>query len=648
MTEKPYTVSLTCDDLAPLRRVRGSVAVSSLRLGLYAPNGSGKTFISRALRLAANAGGRFPAESLISFGSDKCAFRLRLAEAGGETCGDIAITVRRGIEPVTTPTDLICHVFNQDYIDENVRPTGYEKSPDTLTGFIIGKANIDLDDDERQLQSLKDQGSQTRQRIVDSITAYLKANVDTVKNVTSLKDYGKLLSVTAIMSGTFDDDEAATESVEQCKESLQRLLSVPDDLTDIAPVGSITVDTSLLADIRETLAKSFTRSAFADDFKRLVRERETFVRDGLRLMDEGGDTNCPFCGQPIGDEACRLIDRYNQFLTDEETRTRQTLDGYLALTASIQEALSQAATDNRHKTAILRERVSHYLPTEADLPVADIDTAPAIARLSTLQELIRQKAEDITAIVNVDEAVEEELRLDVNRLNLVIGTNNMSFAALAGRLRNISKESLALRRTLCRAAYRHLRESLRADIEERGRLLADYKTLQESMRQRRETGRTGRRELTCDMIQRVLRAFFGDKYTMDSDTFRLTLNSRQLSPGEPRDVLSEGEKGIVALAYFLGDTLSRVESESDMERLFFVIDDPTSGLDQAHTTALSRVLGDLGTLFAGKLATTRILVLTHEGTFARSLLRRGVVTDCLTLAGEKLVAARDDFSPTGF
>lgn len=51
-------------------------------------------------------------------------------------------------------TGLIYHVFNSEYVRENLEAVRYHPE-DKVSGFILGKANIDLSKEKEQLENYK-------------------------------------------------------------------------------------------------------------------------------------------------------------------------------------------------------------------------------------------------------------------------------------------------------------------------------------------------------------------------------------------------------------------------------------------------------------------------------------------------------------
>jgi ABC-type polysaccharide/polyol phosphate transport system ATPase subunit len=52
--DKKITLSIKCQHIAPINNLSKDIQSDSLKIGIFADNGSGKTFISRLFRLTEN------------------------------------------------------------------------------------------------------------------------------------------------------------------------------------------------------------------------------------------------------------------------------------------------------------------------------------------------------------------------------------------------------------------------------------------------------------------------------------------------------------------------------------------------------------------------------------------------------------------
>lgn len=70
------------------------------------------------------------------------------------TTKDLRIDVHRGTAPtIQNNTGLLFHVFNNDYVEENIKQKNY--TPDgQIEGYILGKVQIDLSEDKQREKEL--------------------------------------------------------------------------------------------------------------------------------------------------------------------------------------------------------------------------------------------------------------------------------------------------------------------------------------------------------------------------------------------------------------------------------------------------------------------------------------------------------------
>ncbi|GAB3710198.1 hypothetical protein GCM10027592_46990 [Spirosoma flavus] len=119
-----------------------------------------------------------------------------------------------------------------------------------------------------------------------------------------------------------------------------------------------------------------------------------------------------------------------------------------------------------------------------------------------------------------------------------------------------------------------------------------------------------------------LNLFFINKYTFDEETFCIKFQNNILSDNAT-DVLSEGEKSIVAFCYYLANIHKIVDQTSDYEKLFSVIDDPISSLDFHYVYSVAQIIRNFGKTF--NIQRTRFLVLTHNLEFMSILIRNKII-----------------------
>jgi len=63
------------------------------------------------------------------------------------------------------------------------------------------------------------------------------------------------------------------------------------------------------------------------------------------------------------------------------------------------------------------------------------------------------------------------------------------------------------------------------------------------------------------------------------------------------DVLSDGEKSIVAFCLYLAQVHAKIDDEGEYNKLFFVIDDPISSLDFHYVYSVAQIIRNLNQSF---------------------------------------------------
>ena len=179
-----YRISIR--DIGPYSKFEGAVALAGdERLVVFGENGAGKTFISRMLRAAEldRAGKALETgDDLLREGCGKGMLSLgRTSGTDGSMAEEtLAVSVKRGTPPDVAGTAAapIVHVFNSDYVAENIWADDFGPTGGEVCGYIAGAASIDVSGDERELERLAEEGRQVTAELegrIGEVRAELKA-----------------------------------------------------------------------------------------------------------------------------------------------------------------------------------------------------------------------------------------------------------------------------------------------------------------------------------------------------------------------------------------------------------------------------------------------------------------------------------------
>ncbi len=635
MADDKITSTIKCQNIAPIENLTREIKSSSLKMGVFANNGSGKTFLSRLFRLTEkqdelvlDENGKSPTDKLLTFGKNSGTFSFKITDKEGNVKDDFSISVTKGQIPTIPDTKYFYHTFNQDYVEQNIRVLGYEKDSD-IQGFILGKVNIDLKDDEDNLAKIAKEGEQLKEQVEKEINTYVEENISNIQNIKRLSEYA-YLKPSEIFQGVEKDLFEVSKSIDDLFADYNKIKSVPENLTDIGTVDRVNINFQTLNEIKENLNKEFSLSSLAEDFKEKIKSKQAFVETGMTLLSETENNSCPFCEQELQESAISLIDNYTKYLNDTEAKTIKQFKGNIELLSNIIASLKEIETANSKRINLFNEYKTKYIPSSEDEELSSLNIEEAEQAIQSLIEIIEEKLKDISKSVVVENSVIENIEKHQTLLNNSIDANNEKINSINAKKNGISEENKAVRKEICKCAYNNLVETHKTNIKSIFQLREQWKTLDTEIKKKKEQQKVSKKEKVASTIKTVLNYFFSDKYTLDEETFRLVFYQNTLEKDQAKDVLSEGEKNIIAFAYYIGDTHLKVESEDDYEKLFFIIDDPISSMDFTHVYTLCGVIRDISKII-DKLKRERLIIFTHNNDFMRVLTSNNIVDKKLLL-----------------
>lgn len=637
-------ITIGCQHIAPFDNLHRDFFAGSLKIAIFANNGSGKTFISRLFRLfdtpIENANLR-PTDSLIRFGYDSGNFIFKIKDKQGNIVENINLNIQKSISPISVKPHYLYHVFNQDYVEENIQVLNYEKDPN-IQGYILGKTHIDLSNDEIKLKKIEEEGCKLKMQISQSLQTYIKDNIDPIRDIKRLQEYKEFLDINTIL----DNAKEITTKIKNLDElfsDYNKIKSIPENLADIQYIDNIRIDIEYIAQICDNLNKSYTLSSFADAFKNKIRKKQDFIEHGLRLYNEN-KKYCPFCEQELTEKAISLIDNYTAFLTDVEAKSIRVFQDYSKRLNLYIHNLSDIEDLISKRKVLYDEYKLKYIPTLEDDSLED---CPIITRLKgyleRLTELTDKKSGNINTPIKVDETILSDINSTIIEFNKIIDGNNEKIKIINQKKNKIGDENKLVRKEICKSTYIYLTNLYNREISKLHELRNEYNRLNIDIQKRREENKVSRKKKVYETIKHVLDYFFSGKYTLNEDDFHLIFNKTSLEKGQVKNVLSEGEKNIIAFAYYLGDTHLKIGKEGDYQNLFFIIDDPISSMDFNYVYTLCGVIRDIK-LILNKIDKERMIILTHNNDFMRILSANNIIEKKLLLRNDELIDFNENFT----
>lgn len=645
------SVKIDCNNLAPITSLSQKIAgFQRMKLGIYANNGSGKTFISRMFSLAESKNNLAEnCDKYISFGKDECGFRFQVYNIQTEDDGhntetivdDLNVKISRGKVPIVSEHKYKYHVFNSDYIDRNVRQFSYAKEGDNITGFILGEGNIDVQTEKEQLKILQDTKTNTEENISNSIKLTLEQKVDFIKDIKRIREYQDLLTYNSIIE-PHTSPFAIDISYDSAYSQYDLIKNFPDNILDIQEISSIIVPTDLIKQINNDLMQKFELSSLAVEFKEKVKSKYDFVTRGIELLDE--KNQCPFCEQDLSLNALSLIDDYNHFLKDIEAKTIKKLEEHIRNLEILSNKIKNLQNSINSKKIEFDNYILKYIFSMRDVSleiIEDIDTKNAYDQIDNITDIIKQKIKNINQKLSCSSDIIQK----INTFNNVVVTNNGLISQLNRKKNDINEESKTIRRIICKLVYNELLVLNQSNKTALLELTIQIKSKEDEIKTKLATIQLDRKEIVAKTIKKVLKYFFSNKYTFDESSFSFFLKDQILDSSELSSVFSDGEKSLVAFAYYLGDVHLKIQNSSEYKDLFFIIDDPISSLDFNYVYTMGAILKDLSILYPEiEKGKERLIVLTHNLEFMRILSVNEIVAKKLFLRNGTLKNFNTNFT----
>lgn len=601
------------------------------RLVFFAENGTGKSFISRVFRLISTDKQYQTADELLSFGTDTGEFKFYQKNQQEEKT--LSVTLKRGAPPeIQDDTGYLFHVFNSDYVEENIKPKHFILDK-RIEGYILGKDQIDL-------SALREKAK----AICDEIKKLKKEIEFELKNAQKqLQERGVHHRQKEYALFNFDDmkqNNAVTElrSYEILLQQLEALAQAPEELEDVnTPI--CTFDLIMLDELVSLLAACYPVNDWDNEFiERIQRDDKyrNFIRSGVEYLD--GEGRCPFCQQIFGGKARQLIETYKSFLADKETETLNRIDQAIRWLEDLESSIVRTKTAT-HESIVATLELTSYFPSLSNKEIVPLTIDEAFDSIQSLKRKSLNKKRSLQdAIVGVDHDV-ESLKTRIEELCTTLKDNEKMIRIINKTKDDWEGERRSLRGALCKAQFLKSRESLSPKFDQIRELEAALTDIQDGIEQK-ET-RTSVREAVFKTLKYLLEVYFGDKYSIDEETFRILFKGTHSLP-KASNVLSDGEKNVLAFCYFLASIHTIVQQETDYERLFFIIDDPISSMDYDYVYMIAQTIKDID-LFtclnppgvANKK--TNVWVFTHNTEFLNILTQHFGVTKAFRLKPGEII-----------
>lgn len=623
--------------LGPIFKLDAELSKFSQNI-VYARNGIGKSFLSRALRcleLYPIYGDETPGSEIVSEESPGQTGHLELC-IGDTVLG--ALDLNREYEIVSAELDgNIFHVFSNEFVQEELAEKDFQPDGQFDHQIVIGAENIEMDDLQVLLEEKKVRIEDCRKRLSESLNSEINTKIAQRAKIRSNLSERRQLTLEQLIAKFPEMPGQPSQNFNHYLSKLDKIkhIPLPHELEERVMVPFLSIDTINLPATQDCLLRKTQKSEISDSIRQNIDFCTEFFKFGLDFLRQKQEGICPFCRQSINNkETMEVIDAYVQYFKDDEGWHKSEL---AQLEDSVKAILDKIASLERTalEQSMQFENNKGSISSFNDRSMKNLHNESSAVRiiLNDVINNIKIKYDALDSPINMD--VSESLNASISELNALIEENNNLLVSLFSSLEQADNERLRVQRKACGVFFCEFARDHWSQIDEIHTLEDNVASIQSKIEDIQKEGSLefakGR---VADVFRELLRIFFGAEYTFDDTNFIIQRQQKVMRRGAHRTI-SDGEKTAIAFCYFLACIHKKVKLETDYKKVFLVFDDPVTSLSHDYIYAISHVLkymkiDDNGTLTFTtskdcKGSRPRLLVLTHSSYFFNLALSNNVL-----------------------
>lgn len=615
-----FTISIKASNIGPHENISWSASVATNKTGIFATNGKGKSFLGRAFQYIGNTERCKDVQSadrMITLGQNQGRFSFEIADKKS------ALVFNRGAGVTRKNDYYIFHVFNNDYVAENIVKRNYGlPTEDALSGYILGKSNVDLDKQKTDLKT-------KREHIESDLKKFKETSLQTLseyrtefnigRNTDFLNLHDEIQNMDCVPQTVFKD---VSQQIDKIRTDYKKLSVFPNDEEDVICYNDLQ---SYIQEnkIRENLLKPIKKININDStLETFVKDNKDFIIKGTELF-KSNSKECPFCKSPTDEHIIGILQIYNEFLRSPEKEMISFCEDQIIAAEKEIKSISDIRKNlemTKCKYDILKDKFVDY---KHDLIITDNVFDSLKTEIYKIKQQLDNKKNEVFSTIDFDISnyvnAKNEFINEMHRIKGLVDSINSE------------KDKIAIQRTNLRNQVIPLIRSELLESKELEKLWNDEKDAQNlatRIKAKEDRENISAKKRYMNSLKKLLNIFFRNKYIITDDGV-ISFKDNDVS-ADFDHILSEGEKTIVAFCYYLAEIHLIVKDEQDYSKIFFIIDDPISSLDANYIYTMCQIIRNLKDYFPG-IRYEKYLILTHSIEFMGMLTRNGIINNDLEL-----------------
>ena len=645
--KQPYKIKAR--HIGPIMELDGELSNKDQNL-IFARNGTGKSFLSRAFRYIAeyknpdNLDSTDSQENLHSLAEllvSKESVNLGDGSAEFIFSQDTTQLAKLEINPQNPnpnpyiDPETIFHVFSQDFVEKELGKPKYELDLKKITEEIpVGRKNIELETAIEEHNKTKTSYANE----MSSLTNIFNKEKETeLKNKTgiyaTLAEYRDLSIESCFTRSQQSETPTTGISLSEIIKDLDNLKSAPIEQPLPKELEPLSLNEIPLVEIQTILEKLISPSEIAKEVIEKINKNPNFYKYGISLIDKNPEV-CPLCDQSLENERIKnIINKYVEYFSEEEATVKEELIKFCEV---IELTIKKVHKNKNYylEQANLFNDLKKYFPLKKDTTLQNTteNNDEIINLLQQIKEVIHLKESDLSNRHDVPEDIFDE---SLESFNKKIMHNNEEVKDIIKKYNNQKEVRLPLQRDACKAFSIWFAEKYNGKIGDIQSIEEKIKEQIDKIKKLESTGdKISIRDKVASTFQDLLSHFFGNKYSFNKENNAIKLNDEAMPPRGNNETLSDGEKSVLAFCYFIAVIHQKIQNKRDYKKLFLVFDDPVTSMSYDFVFSVVQALRNLGISKEGDISIKyrqpkeghdqpRLLVLTHNSYFFNIAFSKG-------------------------
>lgn len=563
---------------------------------LYAPNGSGKTNLTRILCALQNG------DSLDGFKSKEA--KIGDAPEISITIDSTDITHDNYTSITNTALLDSLVIFNSDYVAQNVTVSDFKKDLDGDVVLELGKEDTSIKTIEGEIAKERESIKSSVEKLETSMNTLVSSLKGATYKANEQNIWGELkLSKILIISDTDKSECTVNEEAIKCiseadyskaaqeRKDLLSLEGAEKISFSFAPLPNIAVE-----DITEALAQTDTFPTDDQEISNNVKFLSTLLHDHLAIGEDPHTVigsaisqseekdKCILCKRDLDYTTKDLFKRYKEFFAGEKAKFEEKLRKYTqnvsALSAAL-ELLSNYKKDRTDKLAELFGVNERWI---------DIDASDIVLLLGEIRTALEEKQSDLSTqklVINI-----ETLDTKITELHKNLDANKKLVDKLDLKSNDVATNLANARRKVGQMELSSFIEDNKADLDSIA--TSNENLVQHATNLAVEQAKAPKksvRENTSKLFNHFMANRIGiDKYRSEIVDSQMVIKLKEFDISDSTHLISDGEQTMIGLAYFLASSIGKLSNFTKFSNAIFIIDDPVSSVSYSNLFGISSLL----------------------------------------------------------